>query len=271
MLEIRRCVRFGAAGTRRRLSSGTSATDLFAEDGAGKPKGASRTKQTLRTRSRFDDDFALGRAHDRARDEEEFELLCPEELEEAADVLVADVDWLEADLVVFVRLMTTLDIRLERHAKCRFVVLVMGPAGDDAHKRHVRMGEAAAALLQDEVVVAAACKPSPARDHLCRHATTFAVTGVPSLTRARIHVPRPYYRQRRGSGRASRGNRSTWAWQLGRTVAEPGPRRPPSAVRRSPHRSPAGRFVTAPLTPRPGHPGVGRPCRILFYLSCRSG
>ena len=163
-----------ASGTRRRLSSGTSATDLFAEAGAG--KGASRTKQTLRTRSRFDDDFALGRSHDRARDEEEFELLCPEELEEAADVLVADVDWLEEDVVVFVRLMTTLDIRLERHAPARFLVLVMGPAGDDAHERHIQMGEAAAALLQDEVVVAAACKSSPARDHLCRHATTYAVT-----------------------------------------------------------------------------------------------
>ena len=94
--------------------------------------------------------------HARAKDEEEFDLLCPEELEEAADVLVGDFEWLDKDLVAFVRLETTLDMRLERHAQARFLVFVVGPAGDEAHERHIQMGEAAGALLQDEVVVAAA-------------------------------------------------------------------------------------------------------------------
>ena len=162
---VRALLLHSSASTRQRLSSGTSG-DLFVEDGdQASGKGPSRTMQTLRSRtrivadeSRMEDDFALGRAHDRARDEEEFELLCPEELEEAADVLVADLEFFEQDFIVFVRLKTTLDIRLERHAQARFLVLVMGPAGDDAHERHVQMGEAAAALLQDEVVVAASCK-----------------------------------------------------------------------------------------------------------------
>lgn len=50
-----------------------------------------------------------------AEDAEEFEILCPEELEEAVDVLVGSVPWLEEDICIFVRLKDTLDLRIERY------------------------------------------------------------------------------------------------------------------------------------------------------------
>eukprot|EP00040_Diaphanoeca_grandis_P028363 m.164155 g.164155 ORF g.164155 m.164155 type:complete len:995 (+) comp31325_c0_seq1:73-3057(+) len=103
-----------------------------------------------------DDDFALGRAHVMAKDEEEFNLLLPGESEEAADILVGNFPWLKEPVVAFIRLKGTLDIRLERHAQAKFLVLVIGPVGDEEHAQHVQLGEAAAALLQDEVIVEAA-------------------------------------------------------------------------------------------------------------------
>jgi hypothetical protein len=59
------------------------------------------------------------------------------------DILVADVDWLERDFVVFVRLKSPIDLRLERHAPAKFVVVVMGnnSISEAAHMRHLEIGE----------------------------------------------------------------------------------------------------------------------------------
>jgi hypothetical protein len=92
-----------------------------------------------------------------AEDAEEFELLCPEELEEAADVLVGSVPWLEEDIVVFVRLKNTIDLRIERHAPARFFAVILGPPKDEDCVRHIEMAEGLAMLLQDEEVVEVRC------------------------------------------------------------------------------------------------------------------
>jgi len=101
-------------------------------------------------------DYALGRARDIAEDEAEFELLCPDEMEEAVDVLVGDVDWLKRDLVLFARLVDPVDAKLERHAPARFLVIILGPNDPEDHERHIQMGEAAGMLFMDELVVRAA-------------------------------------------------------------------------------------------------------------------
>ena len=49
-------------------------------------------------------------------DEEEYDLLRPDVEEEATDILVADFDWLEEDIVVLARLTTPLDLGVERRA-----------------------------------------------------------------------------------------------------------------------------------------------------------
>eukprot|EP00035_Acanthoeca_spectabilis_P006034 m.119771 g.119771 ORF g.119771 m.119771 type:complete len:174 (+) comp13314_c1_seq1:1237-1758(+) len=59
-------------------------------------------------------------------------------------------------MCIFVRLRRTIDIRLERHAPARFLVIILGPNTNEGHVSHIQMGEAAAMLLQDEVVVEAA-------------------------------------------------------------------------------------------------------------------
>lgn len=69
---------------------------------------------------------------------------------------MGNVEWLKKDMSIFVRLRRTIDIRLERHAPARFLVIILGPNTDEGHVSHIQMGEAAAMLLQDEVVVEAA-------------------------------------------------------------------------------------------------------------------
>ena len=131
--------------------------DLNEETGSAPPSPT--RKPRVRTMSTSSVSGAPHIVHDKnAVDAEEFELLCPDEMEEAADILVGDVEWLDDDLIVFCRLKNPIDLRLERHAPGRFLVIVMGNFGDDAsgHIRHLEIGEACAALLQDEEVVTAA-------------------------------------------------------------------------------------------------------------------
>eukprot|EP00035_Acanthoeca_spectabilis_P025171 m.457166 g.457166 ORF g.457166 m.457166 type:complete len:1083 (+) comp21210_c0_seq1:212-3460(+) len=165
------------AGSRRRSASVNSeddGTDRRGSGEMGQSPGARRRRRgsparhspspsnsggdPQRTTSNNVDnpDYALGRAHAVAEDEVEFELLCPEEMEEAADVLVGEADWLDDDLVLFARLRDTVDARLERHCPTRFLIIVLGPPGDENHIRHVQMGEAAAVLMQDELCVQSA-------------------------------------------------------------------------------------------------------------------
>ena len=94
--------------------------------------------------------------HDSYIDQEEWELLCPEEMEEAVDVLVGEVDWLTEDVALFIRLVNPVDLRLERHAKARFLFILFGPGDASHHAKHLEIGEAMSALLQDEEVVESA-------------------------------------------------------------------------------------------------------------------
>lgn len=97
---------------------------------------------------------------------EEFALMLGEELEEAADILVGGVEWLEEDIVCFVRLKEPIDMRLERKAAARFFCLIIGPPKDRDCVRHREMAEALASMLQDEEVVEACFSAVNGRDVL---------------------------------------------------------------------------------------------------------
>ena len=100
-----------------------------------------------------------------ALDEEEFELLNPDVEEEAVELLVAEVDWVQEDVLVFVRLAEPVDLGIEldlgvsdeQRTEARFIFILFGPKGDlRLHERHIEVGEAVAALLQDEDIAEAA-------------------------------------------------------------------------------------------------------------------
>jgi hypothetical protein len=99
-------------------------------------------------------------------DSDEFAALCPEELEEAADILVGGVEWLKEDVVIFARLRQPLDLRLERNATARFFAVIIGPPRDSDCVRHREMAEALASMLQDEEVVAACYTAEHGKDIL---------------------------------------------------------------------------------------------------------
>lgn len=122
----------------------------------GFPVGSPARLRRIQSLDVDNTDHALGKAHELAEDEAEFGLLCPDEMEEAVDVLVGDVDWLKRDLVLFARLVDPVDAKLERHAPARFLVIILGPNDAEDRKRHIQMGEAAGMLFMDELVVRAA-------------------------------------------------------------------------------------------------------------------
>lgn len=84
-------------------------------------------------------DYALGAAHALAEDEAEFELLCPDEMEEAADVLVGDVSWLDEDLTLFLRLRDTVSafscFPSARRGHALLTVGTWSPSGDSSSLR----------------------------------------------------------------------------------------------------------------------------------------
>ena len=94
--------------------------------------------------------------------------------EEAAQVLIDDdFKWIASDVSILVRLRTPVcsgleehiatdldessqNFRLDRALKTRFIVLVLGASHEShEHNKHIAMGAAAAALLQDDGVVRA--------------------------------------------------------------------------------------------------------------------
>ena len=99
--------------------------------------------------------------------------LAPDAEEEAVHVLIDDdFEWLRADASALVRLRSSVVSGLEEHVladgedartctlRARFIVLILGPKGDvfegrarQRHDRHVEMGAAAAALLQEDAIV----------------------------------------------------------------------------------------------------------------------
>lgn len=94
-------------------------------------------------------------------DKAAFDQLKPNAEEEAVDVMVADVDWLDHDVIAFVRLKETIDMGLER-ANARFVMVLIGPLGNST--KHTEIAQALAALLQDKAMVDAAYDAPTARD-----------------------------------------------------------------------------------------------------------
>mmetsp|Transcript_49103 Transcript_49103/g.137493 ORF Transcript_49103/g.137493 Transcript_49103/m.137493 type:complete len:890 (-) Transcript_49103:183-2852(-) len=95
--------------------------------------------------------------------------LKPDAEEEAVHILVDNADWLSKDILGFARLWEPIDTGFEEHhltgtrPMCRFIVMVIGPHRPEEPRRHTEMGQAVAALLQDDSVVAAAYEaPSPA-------------------------------------------------------------------------------------------------------------
>jgi len=92
-----------------------------------------------------------------------FERLIPDEAEESANILVGAVDWLHEDIVVVVRLKEAIRVREISNADptgkdsfppTKFFAVILGPPLHGASCiRHVEMGEALAALMQDEDVL----------------------------------------------------------------------------------------------------------------------
>ena len=155
------------------------------------PKRPSRTLSfgdLFRARSTSADDVLGGSrtsldasAHEEPREEAKRapppsplkDALAPDAEEEAVHVLIDDdFEWLRADASALVRLRSSVVSGLEEHVladgedartctlRARFIVLILGPKGDvfegrarQRHDRHVEMGAAAAALLQEDAIV----------------------------------------------------------------------------------------------------------------------
>jgi NhaA family Na+:H+ antiporter len=83
--------------------------------------------------------------------------LKPDAEEEAMHILVDDVEWLARDIIAIIRLNRAIDTGLEEHTTfhmhCRFLVMILGPSNPQEPRLHREMGEAAAALLQDDDLV----------------------------------------------------------------------------------------------------------------------
>eukprot|EP00929_Paragymnodinium_shiwhaense_P067683 TRINITY_DN34032_c0_g1_i1.p1 TRINITY_DN34032_c0_g1~~TRINITY_DN34032_c0_g1_i1.p1 ORF type:complete len:1001 (+),score=162.92 TRINITY_DN34032_c0_g1_i1:194-3196(+) len=84
--------------------------------------------------------------------------------EEALHILVDEAPWLNTELVAFIRLTHPVNLGFEEEAMCclpccRFLAMILGPSAEGeaeaavTHHRHVDMGLALAALLQDDAVV----------------------------------------------------------------------------------------------------------------------
>jgi NhaA family Na+:H+ antiporter len=86
--------------------------------------------------------------------------LKPDADEEAMHILIDDVPWFDRDVVGIMRLANPVDTGLEernqKNLHCRFIVMIFGASdGETKTTRHREMGEAFAALLQDENLVKA--------------------------------------------------------------------------------------------------------------------
>lgn len=102
--------------------------------------------------------------------------LRPNVEEESVQILIDNVDWIDEDVTCIVRLSEAIQTGLEEFSRggaptTRFVVLILGPLDDvgkceknAVNKRQVEMGEATAALLQDDAVVQAVYRAKSPKD-----------------------------------------------------------------------------------------------------------
>ena len=150
----------GPAGFARLTSNNSIAEEEEEEDeesDGNEPTPGIAPQHTVRfpddAEDSSDDDYPI-KARRRSRIDEE---LCAEEMEESAEILVGDVDWLTPGegLVVLCRLSTPINLNIDHNLSAvRVLVLVFG-VDDPDHKEHTMLrhiGEGCAALLQDEDV-----------------------------------------------------------------------------------------------------------------------
>jgi hypothetical protein len=80
-----------------------------------------------------------------------FHLLDPDVGEEACDIILAHVDFLDRPVVAFIRLKEAIDAGCERHAPVRYLLLVVGPEAQE--RETVLMARAFAGVMLDETFV----------------------------------------------------------------------------------------------------------------------
>ena len=92
-----------------------------------------------------------GSRQDEADAREWFSMLKPDKGEEALDLILAHVTFVEVPVMAFVRLKTPIDAGLEGHAPVRYLFILLGP--EEEARATAQMAHALAAMMLDESFV----------------------------------------------------------------------------------------------------------------------